>query len=468
MERLNKLQRYLLYILPVALFFSYYPVFSFGSDQTMNFELSIPLIWLVLFFFASIPRLIEFFKKFNIKLATLFLFPVYLTLSIIWSPNKLRAILTSGVLWLIIFAAISTYQTFKDKNVVKNTTFKAKILSIFLLTTSVICIFCWLQCLLDVVGISREATLLCPGCTYHNFGFPHPNGFAVEPQFMGNILIAPAILSLYLLSSTDKKRKLYTVFSFIFISTLFLTLSRGAIYSFLIGAAFLTVFYLIKKQKTILLSIPIIIISCIISLVAQGILSEMSPTNDTFYSGVAKSIHQLTLGKVDIREEAINAPEEKGEISPDNSAEQAIFDGYIESSTFMRFSISERALNTWAKDTKTAIFGVGIGGAGASISRVYEDFSPKEIVHNEYISLLLEVGVIGCILVITMTVSLIKAVTKNQLFWLLAVIMAYAFSILFFAGLPNALHIYLLPPLLFFLFPKDQSVINEKIKSCNH
>ncbi len=458
---LSKAQIFFLCSFPVALFFSYYPTISFGANETMNYELSIPLIWLILFFLVSIPRILEFFKSFRKKTILYFLFPFYLTISILWSPNKLRAILTTGVFWLVIFAVISIYQIFKDKNVVKNTTLK--IISIFLLATSAICVFCWLQCFLDVIGVSRESTLLCPGCTYNIFGFPHPNGFAVEPQFMGNLLIAPAILALYLLISTNKNRKLYTIFSFIFVSTLFLTLSRGAIYSFSIGAAFLIICYLVKKQKSALLSIPIIVLAGIFSLITQGVLSGASPTSDTFYSGVAKAVHQLSLGKIDIREKTVDIPDQNEKIDSKNTpVEQAIFDGYIESSTSMRLSISERALNTWTKNAKTAIFGVGIGGAGMSVSKAYEDFSPKEIIHNEYLSLLLEMGIIGCILAIILVTLFIRTIIKKRLFWLFTIVLAYALSILFFSGLPNALHIYLLPPLLYFIFPENQTPNNKR------
>ena len=51
MTKLNKLEkffRFLIYILPGALFFSYYPLFHFGSDESMNFEISLPMIWLIL------------------------------------------------------------------------------------------------------------------------------------------------------------------------------------------------------------------------------------------------------------------------------------------------------------------------------------------------------------------------------------------------------------------------------------
>ena len=49
MKKLNKLFKYFVYAMPVALFFSYEPVMTLGASESMNFELSIPLIFLVLF-----------------------------------------------------------------------------------------------------------------------------------------------------------------------------------------------------------------------------------------------------------------------------------------------------------------------------------------------------------------------------------------------------------------------------------
>ena len=46
---MKKLFRYLLYILPLVLFFSYYPLIKLGENETMYFELSLPLLWLVVF-----------------------------------------------------------------------------------------------------------------------------------------------------------------------------------------------------------------------------------------------------------------------------------------------------------------------------------------------------------------------------------------------------------------------------------
>ena len=49
MQKIKKIYRFLLILLPVLLYFSYFPVIALGKDATMNFELSLPLIWLVAF-----------------------------------------------------------------------------------------------------------------------------------------------------------------------------------------------------------------------------------------------------------------------------------------------------------------------------------------------------------------------------------------------------------------------------------
>ena len=48
-NKLSSLFRLFVYILPGVLFFSYYPLMHFGANESMNFELSLPIIWLILF-----------------------------------------------------------------------------------------------------------------------------------------------------------------------------------------------------------------------------------------------------------------------------------------------------------------------------------------------------------------------------------------------------------------------------------
>ena len=49
MKKLNKIFKWLVCILPGVLFFSYQPLMRLGANESMNFEISLPLIWLVVF-----------------------------------------------------------------------------------------------------------------------------------------------------------------------------------------------------------------------------------------------------------------------------------------------------------------------------------------------------------------------------------------------------------------------------------
>jgi hypothetical protein len=158
----QKITTILLVLLPPVLFFSYYPVISLGSNDSMNFELSLPEIWLVIFFLFSLPVVKTLYKFYGKKkLLVSAIIPTYLSLTILWSDNRPRAVLTAGLFWLLVFAALNIiYRLKTDKNQKLRTSL---IKSLFISAVAVSAI-CWLQCILDVVGISRDVTLLCRGC----------------------------------------------------------------------------------------------------------------------------------------------------------------------------------------------------------------------------------------------------------------------------------------------------------------
>ena len=177
-------------------------------------------------------------------------------------------------MWCVVMAAYAIW-TLRD---MFDARFRERWLRWFLGSTLVVCAWCVVQCVLDLAGVSQSCSLLCDGCTYRMFGFPHPNGFAIEPQFMGNLLLAPAMTSAWLFVMKHNKRKrerersrdshfhngsggLALIFQyqilvrdrckndngshslcsrflllcfFIIVATLFLTFSRGAIYAFLV------------------------------------------------------------------------------------------------------------------------------------------------------------------------------------------------------------------------------------------
>lgn len=475
----QKISCFLIYLLPIVLYFSYYPIISIGSTESMNLEFSLPLIWLAVFALISLPKIIDIWRRFGWKkLALISLFPIYATISIFWSANTLRAILTAGILWLVVFDVLAIIVNFRDKKLWSKQA-KIKLVKYYFIATALVCICCWLQCVLDLAGVNRAGSLMCAGCTYSSFGFPHPNGFAIEPQFMGNLLILPTILALYFLVVKYKKlsRKSLvwlTIFACLFSATLFLTFSRGAIYAYGIALIILIIFAIMTHHfKASLILVPVI--TFLFVLTVQGVFAQVSATSDTFLTGVTKAVHQLSLGTIDLRSLAFGPKNEEKitsviiEEDEKNNVEESHFDGYAETSTDVRVGLTDAALKRWSKDLPTAIFGVGLGGAGTVI---YENFpevynSSKEIVQNEYASILLELGVTGTILAALLILVAASPLLKLEIFakgLFLALILAYASTLFFFSGFPNALHIYLLLPLFGILFlTKDNFLVEEEV-----
>lgn len=465
---LTKFYRVLIYILPAVLFFSYYPVISLGTSESMNFEFSLPLLWLVIFDLTAAVLMVRkklLFRNFSRKWVWL-LFPGFLTASVLWSLNGLRGLLTVGILWLI-YLAVDAF--FSLRSILKEIGVKEIFWKVFFGSTLVICVWCLAQCILDLVGVPRAGSLMCVGCAYKMFGFPHPNGFAIEPQFMGNLLLAPAIASAWF---ALKDRRYWWLF-FVFAATIFLTFSRGAIYALLVAMIFMTVMVAVRQKSwrsfgTFL----VIVVAFLFTLNLQGIMAQMSPTNDTYGSGVAKVLNHLSLGIIDIRgDEKVQNEEEISEqtdtlaleITEENSGEQAVFDGYVEESTETRTRLTSAALEVWHKDFKTVMFGVGLGGAGQALYVNGLSSSPKEIIQNQYVSLLLETGIVGILLLVLTFGLIVRVIYKNPARELIfALIVAYGVSVCFFAGLPNALHIYLLPAILMVILGDGKNLYHKR------
>lgn len=461
MTKLSKLYRFLVYALPAVLFFSYYPVIGLGASESMNFELSLPLIWLV--FFDAVAFVIMVRKKvlFNCckRIWAWLLFPIFLTLSVLWSMNSLRGVLTVGILWLIYFAG---YAFWNLKSLFSEFGFKERFWKVFFISSLVVCGWCLFQCVLDLAGVSRDMSLMCAGCTYKMFGFPHPNGFAIEPQFMGNLLLAPAIISAWF---ALKKEKKYFWLFFVFATTIFLTFSRGAIYAFIVAMIFMAVTEGVRQKSwKVCRAFIVIAVAFLFTLNLQGIMAQVSPTNDTYSSGIAKVLNHLSLGVIDVREknDEVSSKETEASVSEKTNEEsgeakkEAMFTGYVAESTDTRMRLTGAAFEIWKKDFSNMMVGVGLGGAGQALYVNGLSPAPKEIVQNEYASLLLETGLIGIALLILTIVLIIRVLFKNaEASMLLTLVVAYGVTLLFFSGLPNALHIYLLPVVFISLCGKN-------------
>ena len=525
---LSKIQKVMLLCLPFCLFFSYHPVIPIFSTSTTNFELSIPLLWLLIFAILSLPenfRLYIYSLRIVIKTKSLvnktsrpssrhktdklyphFLrlfslaYPFFVTVNSIGSPNFLRAILTSGVIWCIclslltILQNISQYKTQIGKSFNKN----------LLIAGTLASAFCWLQSILDIAGAPREFTFLCKGCTSTVFGFPHPNGFAIESQFMANLLLAPTFLSLFYLLERPKNHsnklnsdpypasKLGHFLRFglplFLVATLYLTLSRGAIFSFWVSIFVLFIYQIVKliKQKScrreILFRQPLIFSVVVFlplfsTLSAQGLFTELGPTSHTFLDGVSTSVSQLSLGRIDLtkvfhKTNENNKSHESHESHESNklhlsdlntdaaaSAQKAPqFTSYIEESTNIRLNLNRLALSSWRTSLRRMLAGVGLGAAGLTLYQEFPELgSPKEIIQNEYLAILYEPGICGIVMFICAAILFVltyKLHNKNHektSIYGRVLALSFALTLCFFSGLPNALHIYLLTPLLFLL-----------------
>ena len=554
-------------------FLSYFPVIPLGGNDSMNYELSVALLWLVVFDVVGFVGL--FWEKWRLsgkkplgRWAWL-LFPVWVSLTIIWSLNRTRGILTAGIMWLVIFAGLFMWN-FRE---LFGGEFRRRWVKWFFGTSLVVCGWCFLQCILDLVGVPRENSLMCAGCTYRMFGFPHPNGFAIEPQFMGNLLLAPAIVCAWMMTKKqiNKIPKLgpsrgrvfcngsggaapkfqfrtrsvtvakntsgsgllgfgiLLICFLIITSTLFLTFSRGTIYAFVVGMLFLSGFLVFRERKEMRREIwrrvglvwGAVVLSFLFTLNLQGMMAAVSPTNDTYFSGISKVVNQLTLGVIDIRGEdgaktgadvsEENEALESGEDEPESRGDEvkiptngnskasdtnnmsgegskkdfsrsdmiggeegingvllddmvekkneteSVFDGYVEESTDTRVWLNDAAIQVWSKNLKNAMLGVGLGGAGQALYNDGLSPAPKEIIQNEYFSLLLETGVVGVALGVLMAAFFIRKVIRGEnAGMVLAMMVAYGVPLMFFSGLPNALHIYLLPIVIYVIYSNQE------------
>ena len=104
------------------------------------------------------------------------------------------------------------------------------------------------------------------------------------------------------------------------------------------------------------------------------------------------------------------------------------------------------------------LFGVGIGSGLISMYESGAMNTSREIVNNQYVSLLLETGIVGIMLLAWSLWLVYKAFSKSpDKIMLFSLMIAYMVSALFFSGLPNVLHIYLLPAILMIILGGGKS-----------
>ena len=450
----------LLLLAPLVVWFSYQPNIYLGHSSAMNIELSLVLIYVAVLAVFALPLIYSNYKKLLqcnlVRIVGLFI--LWSFMSIIWSSNLSRAILTAGVgaaLFTVLLGVLST-DVKKLTPILKNTYIaSAAFMSV-----------------LAIVQVAYGAWFdwgLCRGCLAAGFGFVRPSVFAIEPQFFGSLLLAPIlILAAKFLRKTVTKTDV--ILLCIMITAMYLTLSRGAIFSLVIAIACLMFLYrnsLIKKSRLVFL--PLVVLAGFSAgMVWHGIFTEINPrVSDGFYDSVSKSVNQLTLGKVNLPK--LTASGDSQAASPptasvETSHPKAQFSGYVETSTSERTSMLNLALQTWRKDWITMLVGTGIGSSGRAIQQhTHKLATEAEITQNQYVEVLLENGLIGAVLCLIAVVVYLYDTRRDKLAW--AMLIAFVLQWNFFSGLPNALHIYLVLAVIFAAIKPRSDVFRRPVKT---
>lgn len=470
MKKIDKMLRQLanlclfdkfLLLAPLVVWFSYQPNIYLGHSSAMNIELSLVLIYVAVLAVFALPLIFSNYQELLrcnlVRIVGLFI--LWSFMSIIWSSNLSRAILTTGVsaaLFTVLLGMLST-DIKKLTPILKNTYIaSAAFMSV-----------------LAIIQVAYGAWLdrgLCRGCLAAGFGFVRPSVFAIEPQFFGSLLLAPIlILAAKFLRKTVTKTDV--ILLCIMVTAMYLTLSRGAIFSLVIAIACLMFLYrnsLIKKSR--LAFLPLVVLAGFgAGMVWHGIFTEINPrVSDGFYDSVSKSVNQLTLGKVNLPKlTASSAPQAA---SPSAAAvkttnhPKAHFSGYVETSTSERTSMLNLALQTWSKNWTTILFGTGIGSSGRAIQQYTHKLATEaEITQNQYIEVLLENGLIGAVLCLMAVVVYLHDTRRDKLAW--AILIAFALQWNFFSGLPNALHIYLVLAVIFAAVKIHPDTLKRPVKT---
>ena len=441
--RLSLLERLWL-MAPIMIWFSYLPRISLAEDGTMNYELSLTLIYVVILAIVGLPRVwhrrSELRQSGLVRLASAFV--GWSGLCVIWSDNCTRGLLTFAVyvmLYLVFLALVAERRLLCR--------LLPKLVRVAIWMTISACLLAIAQMVLGTFVIADRHTFgLCAGCVAGQFGFIRPNLLAIEPQFLGSLLLAPLLYITYLTLQVKHSYAKQPLLLVLMLTTLWLTLSRGAIYAYL--ASLIVMILLVRKWRRMLAVVGSVALSLVVCLVCQGTLASANPRIDSsFTQAVSTSLNHLSMGVVRLpyqRKSPTSLPS-----IPREHDKQPAYRGYVVESTNVRLSLTKTALAAWrSNQLGRQLFGTGLGSAGIVLARQTGSRYQKEIVQNEFVEVLLERGLVGLALLGGLVVLYGRLCFQRRDYLALAILVAYLTQWCFFSGLPNALHIYLVLALL--------------------
>lgn len=410
----------------------------------MNYELSLTLIYVVILAIVGLPRVWRYRSELRqsglVRLANAFV--GWSGLCVIWSDNRTRGLLTFAVyvmLYLVFLVLVAERRLLCQ--------LLPKLVRVAIWATISACLLAIAQMVLGTFVITNRHSLgLCAGCVAGQFGFIRPNLLAIEPQFLGSLLLAPLLYITYLTLRGKHDYAKQPLLLVLMLTTLWLTLSRGAIYAYL--ASLVVMILLVRKWRRMLAVVGSVALSLVICLICQGALaSANSRIDSSFTQAVSTSLNHLSMGIIRLpyqRKSPTSLPS-----IPREHDKQPAYRGYVAESTNVRLSLTKTALAVWRSNRLgQQLFGTGLGSAGIVLARHTGSQYQKEIVQNEFVEVLLERGLVGLALLGGLVVLYGRLCFQRRDYLALAILVAYLTQWCFFSGLPNALHIYLVLALL--------------------
>lgn len=410
----------------------------------MNYELSLTLIYVVILAIVGLPRVWHY--RSELRQSRLVwpasVFVGWSGLCVIWSDNRTRGLLTFAVyatLYLVFLALVAERRLLCQ--------LLPKLVRVAIRATASACLLAIIQIILGTfIVTNRHALGLCAGCVAGQFGFIRPNLLAIEPQFLGSLLLAPLLYITYLILREKHDYAKQPLLLVLMLTTLWLTLSRGAIYAYL--ASLVVMILLVRKWRRMLAVVGSVALSLVICLICQGALaSANSRIDSSFTQAVSTSLNHLSMGIIRLpyqRKSPTSLPS-----IPREHDKQPAYRGYVAESTNVRLSLTKTALAAWRSNRLgQQLFGTGLGSAGIVLARQTGSQYQKEIVQNEFVEVLLERGLVGLALLGGLVVLYGRLCFQRRDYLALAILVAYLTQWCFFSGLPNALHIYLVLALL--------------------
>jgi len=313
------------------------------------------------------------------------LFVLVSALSAALALSKTKGLLVTSFYAFVFVLAYAVAQTFSLRH---SALFKKLIFGIGL----VVVVFCLYQFIGDTLGVSSNYTLLNVRYTKLIFGFPRVQGFSLEPLYLANYLLIPFCLALvsYIFSS----KRLEAVLAFVFLTTIWLTVARGAylgVFAVLFGLSIVMIYQRRWRQLAVTLGIASLSLLLAFGMIrASGSFAKQLPVSTTVPSNLQTNIPQQGI-------DADGNTTRLLEHTTNFSSQTSVSD---------RLQSSETAI---VLVQSNPIIGVGPGNFGRYVVKAYPAtfVDPNQIANNETLEILAEVGIIGFALLVTFALTLL-------------------------------------------------------------